>query len=123
MKIDQKELYRKLGDRLREERKRKRLTQADVAAACGILRTTVNNIETGRQGSPFHVIYTICYKLKIPFTRIVPREEEVIVKEDSDRAIHIEDPMNLTKKSLGVNKIIEKFQAQKTNKARSNSKK
>lgn len=47
-------LYAQLGLLLREERKRRRVTQAVVAERVGLPRSAVSNIEQGRQRLYFH---------------------------------------------------------------------
>jgi transcriptional regulator with XRE-family HTH domain len=50
MKLDKRAFYLELGMRIALIRKVKRITQATLAKSCGLTRTSIVNIEQGRQG-------------------------------------------------------------------------
>lgn len=52
MKTNETLLYQKLGQHLRQKREAAKLTQAHVAEGVGVLRTSITNIEAGRQKAP-----------------------------------------------------------------------
>jgi transcriptional regulator with XRE-family HTH domain len=52
-------LYREFGRVLREKRKSAGFTQDHVAARIGLSRTSVTNIERGRQHVTLHVLYAL----------------------------------------------------------------
>jgi transcriptional regulator with XRE-family HTH domain len=52
-------LYREFGRVLREKRKSAGFTQDDVAGRIGLSRTSVTNIERGRQHVTLHVLYAL----------------------------------------------------------------
>jgi transcriptional regulator with XRE-family HTH domain len=52
-------LYSKIGGHLKELRKSRGYTQEDVANAVGLTRTSVVNIEKGRQRVPLHILFAI----------------------------------------------------------------
>ncbi len=52
-----------IGRRIKEFRKRRGLTQADIANAAGMSTRTVSNIEGGRNGAPVETLYRISEKL------------------------------------------------------------
>jgi len=79
--IDQDLLYRIVGERLRKARRQGSISQSDSAAAIAHLRTSITNIEGGRQRAPLHVLYELCHYLRIQLISILPLEEEV--REDS----------------------------------------
>jgi transcriptional regulator with XRE-family HTH domain len=54
-----------IGRRIKELRKRRALTQADVANATGMSTRTVSNIEGGRNGTPVETLYRISEKLGV----------------------------------------------------------
>ncbi len=56
-------LYRKLGERIRQQRLSVNMTQEELATTIGMLRTSIVNIEAGRQKPPLHVLYQICRQL------------------------------------------------------------
>jgi transcriptional regulator with XRE-family HTH domain len=52
-------LYREFGRALRERRRSAGFTQDDVAGRIGLSRTSVTNIERGRQHVTLHVLYAL----------------------------------------------------------------
>src|SRR5438128_7842656 len=64
--------YETLGQRLREARRSARLTQGDLARAVGISRTSITNIETGRQPLYVHVLVRIAEILGTSPTDLMP---------------------------------------------------
>src|SRR5713101_1965450 len=72
MALPQGPLYRALGQRIREARKAKNLRQAQLASAVGLTRTSITNIETGRQPVAVHILCGIADALGIPVTNLLP---------------------------------------------------
>jgi Predicted transcriptional regulators len=75
--INDAQLYRELGKRLKEFREyprqgRQKLTQADLATAIGLERTSISNIEKGVQKLPLHVLYRICEVLGADVDAVLP---------------------------------------------------
>lgn len=54
------------------------MTQEELATSIGMLRTSVVNIEAGRQRPPLHVIYQICHQLGIEPSSLMPNLDDVI---------------------------------------------
>lgn len=54
------ELYERLGAHLAVARRRRGLTQQQVAQACGLSRPSVANIEAGRQWIQVHTLHDLC---------------------------------------------------------------
>ncbi len=74
-------LYKKFGMKLRTARIRSRLTQEDVAKKVGLSRTSITNIESGRQHIPLHVVYTLASAVGMTPASLLPDElpdQEVI---------------------------------------------
>ena len=61
--MDDMELYRALGQNVARLRKAKQLTQAEVAAAIGLTRASLANIETGRQKVLLHNVFMLANAL------------------------------------------------------------
>ncbi len=53
------ELYRFFGTALKEHRQRAHMTQAELGSRVGMSRTSVTNIEGGRQHVSLHVVYEL----------------------------------------------------------------
>ena len=65
-------LYEEIGDRIRKEREELGFTQSDLAQEIGMLRTSIANIETGRQRLPIHVLFNIARALGVTPKRLLP---------------------------------------------------
>ena len=65
-------LNREFGSRLRERRKKAELSQDGLASAAGLSRTSVVNIERGRQGVSLATIYRLAEALGCASTDLLP---------------------------------------------------
>jgi transcriptional regulator with XRE-family HTH domain len=70
-------LSREFGILLAGERRRKHFSQAQFAARVGLSRTSVTNIERGRQAIQLHHLYTFASALQIEVTKLLPKESVV----------------------------------------------
>lgn len=77
MNIDDTLLYRIIGERLKQRRLEANVTQAQLAEAAGVLRTSITNIEAGRQKPPLHLLYKMCMALDMEVSSVIPANEEV----------------------------------------------
>lgn len=79
--IDEARLYRTLGNKIRElrldSRRAQRMTQADLANAVGLERTSITNIEKGAQKVPLFSLYRICDALEVPLEELLPSMNDV----------------------------------------------
>lgn len=82
MNVDEWALYRHIGGRLRQVRGEMGVTQEQLAGAVGVLRTSITNIEAGKQKPPLHLLYRICATLGIEMTSVLPANNDVISTED-----------------------------------------
>ena len=69
-----RQFYLLVGERIREARKARSLTQESLAAAVSLTRTSITNIEQGRQNFPLHVLIEIASALGIPPAELLPPE-------------------------------------------------
>jgi len=81
MNVDERELYRIVGRQLRERREELGLSQNKIADNVGLLRTSITNIESGRQKPPLHVLYSICLALKIEVAEVLPKTGDVELRK------------------------------------------
>jgi transcriptional regulator with XRE-family HTH domain len=65
--------YQQLGENIRTCRKRKELSQDALAKLIGLTRTSLTNIENGRQHLPLHTFCEIAEKLKVNIVELLPR--------------------------------------------------
>ena len=77
MQIDEATLYRYIGRQLKQQRQRRNWTQQQLADAMDMLRTSIANIETGRQKTPLHILYRLCLVLNLEVSVLLPRVAEV----------------------------------------------
>jgi transcriptional regulator with XRE-family HTH domain len=73
MEFDRKGFYRELGLRLQLHRKRKGLTQEELAAAVGVPRASYANVEGGRQSAAIDLIWRVAVVLDISLDDIAPQ--------------------------------------------------
>jgi transcriptional regulator with XRE-family HTH domain len=75
--------YREFGDRLRRARMAKGVSQAAVAPGVGLSRTSVANIERGRQRLSLHLLMEFARVLEVePCDLLPPVHPEPDVKPD-----------------------------------------
>jgi transcriptional regulator with XRE-family HTH domain len=71
----QKALYIELGKKIKNARGT-RLSQADLAKGSALSRTSITNIEKGRQHLPLHTLYSIANALEIPIGALLPDQNQ-----------------------------------------------
>ncbi|MBK3528651.1 helix-turn-helix transcriptional regulator [Streptomyces sp. MBT67] len=64
--------YVHVGDRIRDARSAARLTQAELAASLGLARSSIANIEGGRQRLPLHMFVMITKTLNVNVAELLP---------------------------------------------------
>lgn len=79
--VDSENFYASLGQRIREERIRHGLTQKDLADKVDLTRTSVTNIELGRQKLLIHTLVEIAEALDLAPSTLLPQESP---QEDPD---------------------------------------
>ena len=78
MQVNESELHRLVGDTIRKRRKLAGMTQTELAEKVGLLRTSITNIEAGRQRAPLHVLYNICVAVGIEVREVLPTNAEAL---------------------------------------------
>ena len=78
MGVNETLLYGTIGGKIRQQRSKLGVTQGQLAKEVGVLRTSITNIEAGRQKVPLHLLYKICATLEIEVIEILPTNDEVI---------------------------------------------
>lgn len=69
-------LYKELGRRLRDARKTAELTQEALAEQVGLSRTSITNIEKGRQHIPFHLLFSLASAVGVDPVNLLPERRE-----------------------------------------------
>lgn len=70
-------LYRAVGLRIRERRDALGMTQATLAHDAGISRSSLANLERGRQQIPLHVVLALAEALNVELADILPTRTEI----------------------------------------------
>lgn len=70
--IDIRKLNVQIGAAIRKERKRRKLSQAEVAWILGLTRAGVANLELGHQRVGIEHLYNLALVWGIPITRFLP---------------------------------------------------
>lgn len=81
---EQERLYKNLGERLRKHRKEAPLSQSQLGSKIGMSRSSIVNIEKGRQRPPLHVIWELARALEMDLEDLLPSKEEVETPENVD---------------------------------------
>ena len=66
------DFYPEFGRRLRLARRRARLSQAELGRLTGMNRTSITNIEGGRQRIPLHLLITFATALDVEPMELLP---------------------------------------------------
>jgi transcriptional regulator with XRE-family HTH domain len=72
----QNNLYETVGRRIRDTRKIAKLTQEGLAARVNLTRTSVTNIEKGRQKLLLHTLFDLAAAMKVPVAQLMPDQRE-----------------------------------------------
>ena len=80
--IDDDRIYLIIRENIRTLREKhpkteKKTTQAKLAEAVGIERSTLTNIELGNQRPPVHVLYRLCDYFGISLNELIPQLSDV----------------------------------------------
>lgn len=71
-------VYFEFGRRLRAARTEKGLSQTHVARYVGLSRTSITNIERGRQRFPLHLVYQLAEAVGIPAKDLLPAAKDEV---------------------------------------------
>lgn len=65
-------LYKEIGQRVKKARRRKGLSQDDLADHIGLSRSSISNIENGNHSVLVHVLYDMAKALEISTVDLLP---------------------------------------------------
>jgi transcriptional regulator with XRE-family HTH domain len=99
-------LSREFGILLAGERRRKHLSQAQFAARVGLSRTSVTNIECGRQAIQLHHLYAFASVLQVDVVKLLPKDSAPIeaqpLANDDKRSRYIAEALKWVQTSKRV---------------------
>jgi transcriptional regulator with XRE-family HTH domain len=81
-------LYREFGALLRDSRRKAGLTQAQVADRVGLSRTSITNIEKGRQHVLLHQVFLLASAVGISPSALLPQAQAVLEELLPPRVLH-----------------------------------
>lgn len=93
--MDIDELYNQFGQRLKRFRCAAKLTQAQVAERVGLTRTSITNIEHGRQHLMLHQLVLLAAAVSVSPTQLLSDQEttlENLVPADTLAALRKDNP-------------------------------
>jgi transcriptional regulator with XRE-family HTH domain len=102
--VEQPELYRALGRRVRERRKALQLSQEELAARIGMPRTSVTHIERGQQQVLVHTLCALARALEATVADLLQESEgepSVSRSRRPVRRVLSLRPLAETRRSLG----------------------
>ena|SRR2546428_8114211 len=85
-------IYQQLGKRLQELRRKKRLTQSRLAELVALNRTSITNIEKGRQKILVHTLCDLAEALGVHPNQLLPEQVTTTTASDEPRL-----PQNLSR--------------------------
>jgi len=93
--MDIDELYKQFGQRLKRFRSAAKLTQAQVAAHVGLTRTSITNIEHGRQHLMLHQLVLLAEAVRVSPAQLLSDEGtalEDLVSADTLTTLRKDNP-------------------------------
>src|SRR5436305_1042179 len=82
--LNRERLYELLGERLRSERSRVDWNQAELARRLDLSRTSITNIECGRQGIYVHQLMELALVLEVSPCDLLPALDDVTKRPSED---------------------------------------
>jgi transcriptional regulator with XRE-family HTH domain len=73
--IDKNEIYLKIGEKIKFIRKKKSLKQEDLSHKIGLKRSSIAQIEAGKQAVSIHALYRIGEVLNTNIFDLLPQDE------------------------------------------------
>jgi transcriptional regulator with XRE-family HTH domain len=67
-------LYQQIGKQIQELRRKKGITQSKLADSLALNRTSITNIEKGRQKILVHTLWDLADALGVPLKNLLPEE-------------------------------------------------
>jgi len=69
--MNEQQLFIKIGDKIKELRESKNLSQQDLAALCNFEKSNMSRIEAGRTNLTIKTLFKISNALKVPLKDLV----------------------------------------------------
>lgn len=79
------QVYQAVGERIRAERKKLKITQDELASQVGLTRTSITNLEKGKQKLLLHTLVQIADYLGTSPARLLPSRDTKLALEFPDK--------------------------------------
>ena len=89
--LPQGTFYKALGERVRRARQSARFSQGRLADCVGLSRSSVANIETGRQPIYVHALVRIATQLETPISNLIPSADKELDAIDTEELRRLPD--------------------------------
>jgi len=97
--IEKNDLYRVIGEQIKTKRLSNSLKQENLAAKVRLTRSSIAQIEAGKQAPSIFLLYQLCTALKISVFDILPKDEfDPLSAERFSEKIHIKEILDKAKK-------------------------
>lgn len=103
--MEEKDLARYVGLKIKEYRKKRGMTQRDLADKVGLKHNTISTYESGRNAPEQNMIYVIANALGVYVDAFFPKDFRQI--DELERALMMVDGLEIKDIEL-LNKLIEK---------------
>jgi DNA-binding XRE family transcriptional regulator len=105
MEVSQEDaIYIIIGDAIRIQRRKANMTQQELAHQLGLLRTSISNIEAGRQHLPIHTLCAIAALFHVPVSTLFQE-----VSPTSEGQEYAEVNMQLRLEIIGLREQVAKI--------------
>lgn len=81
MAVNDDLVYQHVGSRVRTRRTHLGLSQGELADRVNLQRTSITNLEKGRQKIPLHVLYNVAEALDVDINTLLPSRAEVTTQD------------------------------------------
>lgn len=106
----QQAFYRQVGEKIRLQRKARGISQDTLGKLVGLTRTSLTNIECGRQHPPLHIFCEIAAQLEVSVSELLPQPQamisgidiEALLKELGEGKAHRADELAFIKSAIGL---------------------
>ncbi|ALX50429.1 hypothetical protein AOX59_18695 [Lentibacillus amyloliquefaciens] len=103
--MTERELAEYVGQRIKEERKKKGITQKELGVMIGVKHNTISSYEAGTNAPEQNAIFKIARALDVSTDDLFPEKENAT--DELDRALRMANNLNL-KDAEFLNQLIEK---------------
>lgn len=76
--IDESQLKKIIGARIKELRTKSGKKQLELATAADLKRTSITNIEAGKQMITIPVLYRVCHELEVNIDDVMPTFDDLL---------------------------------------------